>query len=46
MVSAVIEGGIIMSRAVEEPLITAQQIMLLRSYVKLLFSPERSTPHA
>jgi hypothetical protein len=28
-----------MSRAVEEPLITAQQIMLLRSYVKLLFSP-------
>jgi AcrR family transcriptional regulator len=39
MVSAVIEGGIIMSRAVEEPLITAHQIMLLRSYVKLLFSP-------
>lgn len=39
MVSATIEGGIIMSRAVGEPLITAQQVLLLRSYVKLLFSP-------
>jgi len=39
MVSSVIEGGIIMSRALAEPSITAQQIMLLRSYVKLLFSP-------
>ena len=39
MVSSVIEGGIVMSRAVGEPLITAQQIMLLRSYLKLLFSP-------
>ena len=39
MVSSVIEGGIVMSRAVGEPLITAQQVMLLRSYVKLLFSP-------
>lgn len=39
MVSSVIEGGIVMSRATGEPLITAQQVMLLRSYVKLLFSP-------
>ncbi|BAQ18387.1 TetR/AcrR family transcriptional regulator [Methyloceanibacter caenitepidi] len=39
MVSSVIEGGIVMSRAVSEPSITARQIMLLRSYVKLLFSP-------
>lgn len=39
MVSAVIEGGIVISRAVGEPSITAQQIMLLRSYVKGLFSP-------
>jgi TetR/AcrR family transcriptional repressor of nem operon len=39
MVSSVIEGGLVMSRAVGEPLITAQQILLLRSYVKLLFSP-------
>jgi len=39
MVSAVIEGGIVMSKAIRDPLITVQQIMLLRSYVKLLFSP-------
>ena len=38
MVSAVIEGGIVVSRAVGEPKVTAQQVMLLRSYVKLLFS--------
>lgn len=37
MVSAVIEGGIVMARAVGEPSITAQQVLLLRSYVKLLF---------
>ena len=29
-----------MSRVVGEPLITPQQVMLLRSYVKLLFSPK------
>lgn len=40
MVSAVIEGGIVMSRAVGEPTLTAQQILLLRSYIKLLFSPK------
>lgn len=40
MVSSVIEGGIVMSRAVGEPRITPQQVMLLRSYVKLLFAPK------
>ena len=40
MVSSVIEGGIVMSRAVGDPLITAQQVMLLRSYLKLLFTPQ------
>lgn len=40
MVSSVIEGGIVMARAVGAPSITAQQVMLLRSYVKLLFSPK------
>jgi AcrR family transcriptional regulator len=39
MVSAVAEGGLLMSRALKDPKITAQQIMLMRSYVKLLFSP-------
>ncbi|MDG2002514.1 MAG: hypothetical protein P8J20_04215, partial [Novosphingobium sp.] len=39
MVSAMIEGGLMISRALAEPSITSQQVMLLRSYVKLLFSP-------
>lgn len=39
MVSAVVEGGIVMSKALGEPQVTAQQVMLLRSYIKLLFSP-------
>lgn len=39
MVSSVIEGGLVMARAMREPQLTAQQVMLLRSYVKLLFSP-------
>jgi AcrR family transcriptional regulator len=39
MVSGVVEGGIIMARAMGDPLINSQQVMLLRSYVKLLFSP-------
>lgn len=39
MVSGVIEGGIVMARAVGEPHLTSQQVLLLRSYVKLLFSP-------
>ena len=39
MVSGVVEGGIVMARAVEDPRITSQQVMLLRSYLKLLFSP-------
>ena len=43
MVSAIIEGGIILARAVDEPKLTAQQVMLLRSYVKLLYSPRTSS---
>ena len=39
MVSAVTEGGIVMSRGLGEPSITSQQILLLRSYFKLLFTP-------
>lgn len=41
MVSAVVEGGIVMGRAMDEPKVTSQQIMLLRSYLKLLFSSAR-----
>jgi AcrR family transcriptional regulator len=39
MISAVIEGGLVMARALEDPKLTARQILLLRSYVKLLFTP-------
>lgn len=42
MVSAMIEGGLIMSRALGDHAITAQQVMLMRSYLKLQF---RQTPH-
>lgn len=42
MVSSVIEGGIVMARAVGEPRVTGQQVLLLRSYVKLLFAPRES----
>lgn len=38
MVSSTIEGGIIMSRAINEPQVLSEQILLLRSYIKLLFS--------
>lgn len=37
MVSSTVEGGIVMSRAVGEPMVLAEQIMLLRSYIRLLF---------
>lgn len=40
MVSAVIEGGLIISRALGESSVTSRQVMLMRSYVKLLFSPK------
>lgn len=42
MVSAAVEGGIVMARAVDEPKVTAQQILLLRIYIKLLFKPTSS----
>lgn len=39
MVSAIMEGGLVMARALGKPSITSEQLMLLRSYVKLLFAP-------
>jgi len=39
MVSCVVDGGIIMSKTLADPQILPRQIMLFRSYVKLLFSP-------
>jgi len=42
MVSAVLEGGIVMSKALSDPRILEQQILMFRSFVKLLFSPAAS----
>jgi AcrR family transcriptional regulator len=39
MISSVIEGGIIVSKALREPRALARQILLQRSYIKLLFAP-------
>lgn len=39
-VSTVVEGGITLSKALGNPGITADQVMILRSYVKLLFQPK------
>ncbi len=40
MVSSVIEGGIIVSKVLKDPKILAGQIMLFRSYLRLLFLPD------
>jgi AcrR family transcriptional regulator len=39
MLSTVVEGGIIMAKALGQPKVLAEQIMLQRTYVKLLFMP-------
>ncbi|MDJ1018100.1 MAG: TetR/AcrR family transcriptional regulator [Paracoccaceae bacterium] len=39
MVSSVVEGGLVLQRALREHNAASQQIMLLRSYIKLLFAP-------
>lgn len=39
MFSSIMEGGIILAKGLETPSIAARQLMLYRSYVKLLFSP-------
>ena len=39
MVTTSIEGGIVVSKALGEPQVLAEQIMALRSYIRLLFDP-------
>jgi TetR/AcrR family transcriptional regulator, transcriptional repressor for nem operon len=39
MVSTVLEGGIVLSKALGEPRSLERQVLLLRSFVKLLFHP-------
>lgn len=41
MVSGVVEGGIILQRVLGEPPMVAAQVMQLRTYIKLLFTPAR-----
>lgn len=40
MVSGVAEGGLVLQRALGEPQTTAKQVMLLRTFIKLLFVPK------
>ena len=39
MISTSVEGGIVMAKVLREPGALAAQVLLQRSYVKLLFSP-------
>jgi AcrR family transcriptional regulator len=38
MISTVLEGGVVMSKALNEPRKLASQVMVLRSFIKLLFT--------
>jgi TetR/AcrR family transcriptional regulator, transcriptional repressor for nem operon len=40
MVSTVLEGGIVMAKGLGEPRSLERQLLVLRSFVKLLFQPE------
>lgn len=47
MVTAIVEGGILLSRALKDAALLSQQILLLRSYVRLLYlSPTESDAKA
>jgi len=41
MMTTVVEGGIVASKTLQDPLVLAQQILLYRSYIKLLFRPRQ-----
>lgn len=42
MVSCVVDGAVIMSRVLDAPEVVPRQVLLLRSYVKLLFGQARA----
>lgn len=42
MVSTVLEGGIVLSKAMQEPKILPDQLLVLRSFVRLLFQPAQA----
>jgi TetR/AcrR family transcriptional regulator, transcriptional repressor for nem operon len=39
MISTTVEGGIVMAKVLREPKVLAEQVMLQRAFVKLLFAP-------
>ena len=39
MISTVIEGGIILAKTLRDPAALGRQLMMQRSYLKLLFAP-------
>lgn len=39
MISAVVDGGIVLSKVLGEPQALGKQVMLFRSYIALLFAP-------
>lgn len=39
MANSSVEGGIVMAKAMEDPRLVAEQVLLFRSYVRLLFDP-------
>ena len=45
MVSAIVEGGIVVAKVLKEPQVLAQQILLVQSYIRLLYrAPENRQP--
>ncbi len=42
MISSVIEGGLVLGRATGDSAILPHQLMQMRTYIKLLYTPERS----
>ncbi|AUW41471.1 TetR/AcrR family transcriptional regulator [Rhizobium leguminosarum] len=46
MVSSVLEGGIVLSKTLKEPNTLAEQVLMLRTFVKMLFLPVAEMPKA
>ncbi|MGO8170708.1 TetR/AcrR family transcriptional regulator [Rhizobium ruizarguesonis] len=46
MVSSVLEGGIVLSKTLKEPNTLAEQVLMLRTFVRMLFLPVAAMPRA
>ncbi len=40
MINSSVEGGIVMAKCMNQPELVAEQVLLFRSYIKLLFEPQ------